>query len=141
QSLTGGPRRLLRQLFARLLAHQVLGVPIWPVRVGLPDALLVLAVRGRGAPKCTRQVVRRRKSRRRGVDATGQPLRDFLQLPAVTVRIGEGNEGAVAEMVGLCAEGMIQTILLVIVKSNRVANCDITLQQQAPKLRTDISAS
>jgi hypothetical protein len=41
----------------------------------------------------------------------------------------------------LCAEGMIRTILLVIVKSNRVANCDITLQQQAPKLRTDISAS
>jgi hypothetical protein len=48
-ALTGGPRRLLRQLFARLLAHHVLGVPIWPVRVGLPDALRVLAVRGRNA--------------------------------------------------------------------------------------------
>ena len=98
-----GPRRLLRQLFARLLAHHVLGVPIWPVRVGLPDALLVLAVRGGGAPKCARQVIPRRKGRRRGVDTTGQPLRDFLQQPAVAVRICEGNEGAVAEMVGLWA--------------------------------------
>jgi hypothetical protein len=29
--------------------------------------------------------------RRRGVDATGQPLRDFLQQPAVAVRIYQGN--------------------------------------------------
>ncbi|MGC1297865.1 MAG: hypothetical protein WA869_22770 [Alloacidobacterium sp.] len=107
----GVSRRLLRQLFARLLAHHVLGVPIWPVRVGLPDALLVLDVRGRGASKCARQVVRRRKGRRRGVDATGQPLRDFLQQPAVAVWIYEGNEGAVAEMVGLWAADAVADAL------------------------------
>jgi hypothetical protein len=86
-------------------------VPIWPVRVGLPDALLVLDVRGRGASKCARQVVRRRKGRRRGVDATGQPLRDFLQQPAVAVWIYEGNEGAVAEMVGLWAADAVADAL------------------------------
>jgi hypothetical protein len=27
----------LRQLFARLLRHHVCGVPVWPVRIALPD--------------------------------------------------------------------------------------------------------
>jgi hypothetical protein len=102
-SLVNHNSHSFRQFLAGLLAHHVLGVPIWPVRVGLPDALLVLAVRGRGAPKCARQVVRRGKGRRRRVDATGQPLGDFLQQPAVAVGICERNEGAVAEMVGLWA--------------------------------------
>jgi hypothetical protein len=37
----------LRKHFAGLLGHHARGVPVGPVRVGLPDALLVLAVGGR----------------------------------------------------------------------------------------------
>src|SRR6266436_9965050 len=91
----------LRQLFAGLLAHHVLGVPVRPVRVGLPRPRLVLPVRGRRTPKRARQIVRRRKGRRRGVDATGQPRRDFLEQPAVAVRITERSERAVAAMLGI----------------------------------------
>src|SRR5690242_21711785 len=40
------PSRSLRQLFAGLLSHHVGGVPVWPVRVALSRALLVLAVGG-----------------------------------------------------------------------------------------------
>jgi hypothetical protein len=51
--------RSLRQLFAGLLAHHVLGVPVWPVLVALPaGTFLVLAVGRRRTPKCTRQIVR-----------------------------------------------------------------------------------
>jgi hypothetical protein len=70
--------RSLRQLFAGLLAHHVLGIPVRPVRVGLPRPRLVLPVRGRRTPKRARQIVRRREGRGRGVDATRQPRRDFL---------------------------------------------------------------
>src|SRR6516162_11861048 len=45
-----------RQLFARLLSHHVGGVPVWPVRVALPNTLLVHAVSGLRAPKRARQV-------------------------------------------------------------------------------------
>src|SRR5580704_18364066 len=51
--------RSLRQLFAGLLRHHVGGVPVWPIRVALPRALLVLAVGGLRTPKCARQIVRR----------------------------------------------------------------------------------
>src|SRR5580704_18602878 len=90
-----------RQLLAGLLADHVLGVPFWPVRVGLPRPRLVLSVGGRGAPKRARQIVRRREGRRRGVNATGQPRRDLLEQPAVAVRITERGERAVAAMLGI----------------------------------------
>ena len=90
-----------RPLLAGLLAHHVLGVPVWPVRVGLPCPRLVLPVGGRGAPKRARQIVRRREGRRRGVNATGQPRRDFLEQPAVAVRITERGERAVAAMLAI----------------------------------------
>ena len=60
-----------RQLLASLLAHHVIGVPVWPVRVGLPRVRLVLTVGGRGASKRARQIVRRREGRGRGVNPTG----------------------------------------------------------------------
>ena len=43
-------RAVVRQLLPGLLAHHVRGVPVGPVRVALPDPLLVLAVGGLGAP-------------------------------------------------------------------------------------------
>src|SRR5580704_18245341 len=51
---------LLRQLLAGLLAHHVPGVPLWPVRVGLPSPRLVLPVRGRRTPKRALQIFCRR---------------------------------------------------------------------------------
>src|SRR5271155_4642087 len=81
--------RSLRQLFAGLLGHHVGGVPVWPVRVALPNALLVLAVSGPRAPKRARQVACGAEGRRARFDAPGEPARDLLQLPAVAVGITE----------------------------------------------------
>src|ERR1700692_4518427 len=93
--------RSLRQLFARLLRHHVGGVPVWPVRVALPGALLVLALGCPASPKRARQIVRRCEGCRRVLDATGKPRRDFLEQPAVPVRIAERGERAVAAMLGI----------------------------------------
>jgi hypothetical protein len=90
-----------RQLLAGLLARHVLGIPVWPVRVGFPRPRLVLSVGGRGAPKRARQIVRRREGCRRGVNATGQPRGDLLEQPAVAVRITERGERAVAATLGI----------------------------------------
>src|SRR5882724_12052230 len=85
--------RSLRQLFAGLLARHVLGVPVRPILVALPPgALLVLAVGGLGTPKCARQIRRGCECRLSGVDPAGQPRRDLLQQPAVSVRITERSE-------------------------------------------------
>jgi len=92
---------LLRQLSASLLRHHVRGVPVGPVRVALPGALFVLSVGGLRAPKRGRQIVRRRERRRRGVDATRQPRGDFLEQPAVAVRVAERSERPVAAMLGI----------------------------------------
>src|SRR5215472_5268376 len=90
--------RSTRQLFASLLAHHVLGVPVWPVWIGLPRPCFVLAVGALRTPKRTRQIVRRREARRRRIDTTGQPRRDLLEQPAVAIRITERGERAVAAM-------------------------------------------
>jgi hypothetical protein len=87
-------------IFAGLLRHYVRGVPVWPVRVGLPDALLVLAVGGLGAAKRGRQIVRRSELRLGEVDAPRQPGRHLLQQPPVAVRVAERGEGAVGGVVG-----------------------------------------
>src|SRR5207245_6843083 len=79
--------RSLRQLRAGLLCDHVLGVPIRPVGVSLAAAFLVLAVSGLRTPKRAREIARRTEPRCCGVDATGKPRRDFLEWPAVPVRI------------------------------------------------------
>src|SRR5207248_8550129 len=89
-----------RQLVAGLLRRDVRGVPVRPVLVRLPGALLVLAVGGLRAPKRARQVRSGRECRFRGVDSARQPRRDLLYQPAITVRVAERREGAVAVAVG-----------------------------------------
>src|SRR5690349_19264336 len=64
----GEPPLSSRQLFAGLLRHHVGGVPVGPVCIALPDALLVLAVGSFRTPKGARQIGRRSEIRRRGVD-------------------------------------------------------------------------
>jgi len=46
----------LRQFFAGLFAHHVLGVPIRPLRIGLPYPLLVLPVCDCGALQSLRKI-------------------------------------------------------------------------------------
>jgi hypothetical protein len=58
-----------------------------PVRIALSGALLVLTVGCLRTPKCARKIACRCKARRCGVDATGQPRGEFLEQPAVPVRI------------------------------------------------------
>jgi hypothetical protein len=82
-------RRSLRQLFAGLLSHHVGGVPVWPIRIALPDALLVLAVGGLGAPKRARHVACGAEGSRAGLDTQRVRGRDLLQVPAVAVGITE----------------------------------------------------
>jgi hypothetical protein len=84
--------RSLRQLFAGLFRHHVRGIPVCPVHIVLSCALLVLAVGSLRTPKRARQIVRRCEGRRRRVNATGKPRRDFLEQPAVAVRIAERGE-------------------------------------------------
>ncbi len=79
-----------------LLRHHVLGVPVGPVRISRADALLMLTVGGRRAPHRARQVARRPKRRRGSVEAPrGKPGRDFLEQPAVAVRIAERGIGTI----------------------------------------------
>ena len=84
-----------------LFRYHVGGVPIWPVLVALPGALFVLAVSGLCTSKRTRQVVCGCESRLCGVDAAWQPRRDFLEQPAVPVRIAKRGERTVAAMLGV----------------------------------------
>src|SRR5271154_1591602 len=88
------------QLFARLLTHHVLGIPRWPVGVGVPNLRFMLPMRHRGTNHCLCKVGRRCKCRV-ACDTAGKPLGNFLQQPAVAVRICEGNKGAVAETLGV----------------------------------------
>ena len=63
---------LLRQLCAGLFADHVVGVPIGPVRIGLPKLGLVLAVSSSGAAKCAGQIgARKRRRWRRGRHVRG----------------------------------------------------------------------
>ena len=99
RNLLGQPR-LFRQFCPGLLRHHVPGVPVGPVRIGRPDALFVLAMGDRRAPHRVSKVARGVIRRRRRIDAPGQPGRDFLQQPAIAVRIAERGERAVAAMIG-----------------------------------------
>src|ERR1700689_4232794 len=95
--------RSFRQLFPGLLSHHVLGVPVRPVRVALPNALLVLAVSGLRTPKRARQVACGAQGSRTRFDATGVPYHDLLQVPAVAVGITEQGARAVGETLGMQA--------------------------------------
>src|SRR5580700_4198638 len=79
--------RSLWRLGPDLFRRDVRCVPVRPVRVALPDALLELAMGGCGAPNRARQIVCRRKGRRRGIDAASQPACDLLDDPRVTIGI------------------------------------------------------
>ena len=85
------PGPLKAELFAALLAHHVLRVPVRPVQVPLARPRLVLPVRGLRAPQGLRQVARRRVRRVAG-HTPGEPRRDLLQQPAVAVRVAERHE-------------------------------------------------
>src|SRR5205823_12074587 len=79
----------LRQLRAGLLRDHILGVPIRPVRVSLAGPFFVLAVRCLRPPKRARQIARRTEHRCCGIDPARKTRRDFLEQPAVPVRIFE----------------------------------------------------
>jgi len=68
----------LRQLLAVLFAHHVLGIPVRPVLVGLPNSRLVLSVCGGRTPQRARKVARRREGRRPRIEATRYPSGDLL---------------------------------------------------------------
>src|SRR4029434_5376329 len=79
--------RSLRQLFAGLLLHHVLGIPLRPVRIALPGALLVLAMCGLRTPQRTRQIRRGCECCLSRVDPAGQSRRDLLPQPAIGVLV------------------------------------------------------
>ena len=72
--------RSLRQLFAALLAHHMLGVSVRPVGVDLSCPRLMLTVHSSGAPQRLRQITRRRICRIAG-NTPGKTRRDLLQQP------------------------------------------------------------
>ena len=92
--------RSLRQLFARLLRHHVCGVPVWPVRIALSGALLVLTVGYPRTPKCARKIASRCKARRCGSMRPGS-RGEFLEQPAVPSATAKPGEGAIAAMLGI----------------------------------------
>ena len=57
----------------------------------LSAAFLMLAVGGCGAPQRGRELCCRGEGRV-GLDTTGEPGGNFLEHPAVAVRIGEGGQ-------------------------------------------------
>jgi hypothetical protein len=75
-----------------LLGDDVLGVPIWPVRVSLAGAFFVFTVTGLCTSKRVRQIAHRIERRRRGIDSAWKAGRDFLEQPAVSVGIFERNK-------------------------------------------------
>ena len=91
----------LRQLFPGLLRRHILGVPVGPVLVALPGALLVLAVGDLRTPQRARQVAcRAERSPGSRINTPGQPGRDLLQQPPVGVRVVERGEGSVGGVIG-----------------------------------------
>src|ERR1700679_1156726 len=75
--------RLLRQLFAGLPPHHVLGVPIGPVLICRADAFLVLAMGVGRAPKGARQIACGSERSQTGINAPGKPGCNLLEQPDV----------------------------------------------------------
>ena len=90
---------LRRQLRPGLLRHHVRGVPVWPVLVALPGALLMLAMGSLRPPKPACQIAGGGERSRGSFNAPWKPGRDFLQQPAVSVGIAEGGEGTVGGVI------------------------------------------
>src|SRR5580658_2452690 len=93
--------RSTRKLFAGLLPHHVLGVPIGPILICCADALLVLAMSGGGAPKRARQVACGPERSCARVDASGKSGRNLLEQPDVAVWIAERGARAVGATFGI----------------------------------------
>jgi hypothetical protein len=63
----------LRQFFAGRLRHCVRSIPLGPLFLALPGALLVLAVGGLRTAERARQMIRRSERSLAGIDAPTQP--------------------------------------------------------------------
>jgi hypothetical protein len=87
---------------AGLLADDVLGIPVRPVHIMPACSFLMLAMRGGGAPQRGRELGCRGKGRV-GLDTTGKPRGNFLEQPAVAVRIAERGQRGVAAAFGVRA--------------------------------------
>src|SRR5262245_21462446 len=95
------PPSSCRRRLPVLLGHHVRAVPVGPVRIALPEPLLVLSVGGLRPPQRARQIRGGRESSHSGVYPTGQPSRDLLQQPAVAVGITKRCERLVTAMLGI----------------------------------------
>lgn len=104
---------LLRQFLAGLLAHHVIGVPIWPVGIGFPSPRFMLPVGHRGATRRLGKVVRRGVCRV-ACNAPRKPLRDLLQQPAVAIRISEASFMVRFATLVLPAASLLRTSLVLI---------------------------
>src|SRR5688572_27555551 len=91
---------LVRQRLAGLLIDDVLGVPLGPVHIVLAGPLLMLAVRSRCATERGRQISGRNEGRVCR-HAAREALGDFLEQPAIAVRIAERGVRAVAATLGI----------------------------------------
>src|SRR5215213_5716722 len=78
-----------------MLRHHVGGIPVGPVCVALPGALLMLSVRRLCTPERARQIACGAEGSRGRINAPRQPGRDLLQQPAIAVRVAERGERAV----------------------------------------------
>jgi hypothetical protein len=103
----------------------------------LPGALLVLPMSHRGATHRIGQIARRRKRRRRGIDATGQSRGHFLQQPAIAVRIVERCKRAIRAKLGIGAAnanaskqvGLVRAKIAVARVVERLADRDAASEQ------------
>ena len=91
-----------RQHLSGLFAHYIFGVPVRPVGVSLPEPFLVLPV---GLCRTKHRLGKILRGCERGVarNAPGQPSGNFLQHPAIAVRILERNKGLITKTLWLRA--------------------------------------
>jgi hypothetical protein len=131
--LTIGHSRSLRQPFVGLLAHHLLGVPIWPVGVGFPSPRFMPPVRHHGA---NHRLARSRTEEyvvSPGTRAGNRFVTSCSDRPTVAVRIFERNKGPVTEMLGVWpADADVDAWKLQRVP---VAQCDTSLARVASSPR------
>jgi hypothetical protein len=82
-------------LLPGLFPHDVVGVPVRPVRIVGAGPLLMLAMGDGGAPEAGGKIGLRGECRLVCTDASGQPLGDLLDQPDIPVGIIELRERAV----------------------------------------------
>src|SRR5690242_19276337 len=81
--------RSCRLVLFRRLVHHVLRIPVGPVLVAPADLLLMLAMCRLGTTERSGQAGHRAIDRECRCRAAGQANGDFLDEPAVAVRVGE----------------------------------------------------